>query len=78
MKQVPKTLEEIRNMTDDFLIPAQIAPILGCDPNHLRRQARCNPDLLGFPVVVLGKNNSRLKIPRLAFIRFMEGTQNVV
>ena len=78
MKQIPKTLEEIRNMPDEFLTPAQIAPILGCDPNHIRRQARRNPKLLGFHVVVLGDNDSRTKIPREAFIRFMEGVPDVI
>ena len=65
------TLDEIRGMDREFLTPAQIAPILGCDAQDVRVAARQRPELLGFAVCVIG---SRVKVPRRAFIRWMEGT----
>lgn len=70
MKQVPKTLDDIKAMTDDFLIPAQVAPILGCDPHSIRVQAHKDPTKFGFPVSCIG---SRVRISRMGFIRWMEG-----
>ena len=49
---------------------AQVAPILGSDPQTIRMQARLRPDLLPFPAVCLG---SRVKIPKEAFLRVMRG-----
>lgn len=64
------TLEDVRKIEKDFITPAIAAQVLCCDPNYIRLAAHQAPEKLGFPVVVL---NSRTKIPRLAFIRFMEG-----
>ena len=64
------TLDEIRNSTKEVLTPAEVAPILGCDPQDIRVAARMAPERLGFNVAVIG---SRVKVPRLAFIRWMEG-----
>lgn len=66
-------LDEIRGMTKDTITPAIAAKVLGCDPHWIRLAARDRPELLGFPVVRI---NSRTKIPRLAFIRYMEGQGN--
>ena len=54
----------------DPLTAAQVAPILGSDPQTIRMQARLRPDLLPFPAVCLG---SRVKIPKEAFLRVMRG-----
>lgn len=64
------TLAEIKEMTSETIAPAVAARVLGCDPQWIRIVAREHPQRLGFPVVVLG---SRVKIPRVGFIRFMEG-----
>ncbi len=64
------TLQEIKNMNSDFITPAIVGKVLQCEPQLIRVQARSNPELLGFPVVVVGRST---KIPRKAFIRFMEG-----
>ena len=64
------TLDEIRNSTKEVLTPAEVAPILGCDPQDIRVQAKQHPERLGFNVAVIG---TRVKVPRLAFIRWMEG-----
>ena len=65
-----RTLEEIRASGRDVLTPSDVAPVLGCDPHDLRVAARQGPERLGFPVVLIG---NRTKIPRIAFIKFMEG-----
>ena len=64
------TLEDVKAMERDAITPAIAAQVLGCDPHWIRAAAHQDRSLLGFPVVVL---NSRIKIPRMAFIRFMEG-----
>lgn len=62
------TLDEIRNSTKEVLTPAEVAEVLGCDPQDVRVQARTAPEKLGFPVCVIG---TRTKIPRVPFLRFM-------
>jgi hypothetical protein len=64
------TLDEIKNLPREFLRPTDIAPILGCTPYSINVQAQKDPSKLGFPVIVIG---SRVKIPKLAFIKFMKG-----
>lgn len=63
-------LEDIKNMDRDTITPAIAAKVLGCDPHYIRVAAKDKPELLGFPVSRIG---SRTRIPRLAFIKFMEG-----
>lgn len=65
------TLDEMRSLDREYLIPSEIAPILGCDQQDIRVAARQRPGLLGFNVAVIG---SRVKVPRRAFIKWMEGT----
>ena len=65
-----EALEAIKAMDDVMITPAQAAPAIGCDPHWIRIMARTRPDQLGFPVVIM---RSRTKIPRLPFIRFVEG-----
>ena len=62
------TLDEIRNSTKEVLTPAEVAEVLGCDPQDIRVQARTSPEKLGFPVIII---KSRTKIPRIPFLRFM-------
>lgn len=61
------TLDEIRNSTKEVLTPAEVAEVLGCDPQDLRIQARLAPERLGFPVIVI---KTRLKVPRIPFLRY--------
>lgn len=62
------TIEEIKNSSAVWLTPAQVAPILGVNPQTLRVMAATNPAALGFPVIVMG---SRVKIPKVPFLHFM-------
>ena len=64
------TLDEIRASTKAVLTAADVAPVLGCDPQAIRLTARRNPEWLGFPVVCVG---SRVKIPREPFLRHWTG-----
>lgn len=64
------TLDDVKRMNSDTITPAIAAQVLGCNPQWIRVAARQDKSLLGFPVVIV---RSRTKIPRLAFIRFMEG-----
>ena len=63
------TIQDLKKMTKPMITPNEAAQIIGCDPHFIRLQARVDPGKLGFPVVVL---NTRTKIPRLPFIRFVE------
>lgn len=53
-----------------YLTAAEAAKILHCDPQVLRNQARKDPAMLGFEVIVIGH---RVRIPRDPFIRYLEG-----
>ena len=64
------TLDDIKKMDREMLTPAIVAKVIHCVPYYISLQARTNPAALGFPVSVQG---SRTRIPRRAFIRWMEG-----
>lgn len=62
------TIQEMQKSERTFLLAAEVAEVLGCDPQCIRILARTDRDKLGFPVCVVGK---RTKIPRIPFLRFM-------
>lgn len=62
------TREEIMSCPDEILNAVNISGVLNANPNTIRGQAAECPELLGFPVIVMG---SRVKIPREPFIRYM-------
>lgn len=66
------TLQEIIECKKDMLTPRDIAPVLGCNPYAINIMSKQNPEGLGFPVCRVG---NRVKIPRLAFIKFMTGME---
>lgn len=70
------TIQEIIDTDKLVLTPGEIAPILGCDAQDIRVQAKQHPERLGFSVAVIG---SRVKIPKMAFLKwlgFTEGKDN--
>lgn len=67
------TLDEIRASDKLMLTPADVAGALGCDAQSVRVAAKQRPDILGFPTSVIG---SRVRIPRLAFLKWMEGNDD--
>ena len=60
-------IADLEKLDQDFLTAAQIAPVLGIDPQDLRGQAQADASKLGFPVIVTG---CRVRIPREGFINF--------
>jgi len=62
------TLREIEKSDKVCLIPAEIAEVLGADPQTIRAQAWREPERLGFPVIITG---SRIRIPRIPFLNFL-------
>lgn len=64
------TWEEIK-ASDKLILTAQdVAPVLQCDPQTLRLSVRQQKDLIGFNCCIIGQT---LRIPRMAFIKWMEG-----
>ena len=65
---IRKTMDDLKKESKAFLVAADVCAVLGCDPHYIRVAAKQKPELLGFPVVIIG---SRVKIPRIPFLRFM-------
>lgn len=70
MSRETAAIDRIRKMDSPTITPAIAADALGCDAHAIRIMARTDPQALGFPVMRVG---NRTKIPRLPFIRFLEG-----
>ena len=66
------TLNELKASDKVMLTPADVAPILHCDPHAIRLCARSYPQNLGFPVSVI---RSRTLIPREGFLNWLAGGQ---
>ena len=66
------TLDEIKNSDKATLTPAEVAAVLGCDPQGIRIMAKQCPERLGFPICVIG---TRTKIPRITFLKWLEGSE---
>lgn len=62
------TLIELIETDKVYLTPADIAPVLHCDAQSIRAQAKRDEKLLGYPVIIIG---NRVKIPRIPFLRFL-------
>lgn len=68
-ERTQEAYEQAKSSVKPYLSPAHAAILLRCDQNDLRWQARTDPSVLGFPVVII---KSRVKIPRKAFLDFYE------
>lgn len=64
------TLAELEALDTEVLTCAQVAPVLRCKPYSLHQTAMQRPQLLPFPVIVIGR---RVMIPRDAFCSAMRG-----
>ena len=60
------TLQEIMQSEQAFLLPKDIAPVMGSNPQDIRVAARLG--VLGFPVTFVG---NCCKIPRIRFLRYI-------
>lgn len=67
------TLDEIRRSDKLLLTCADIGEALGIDPQGIRVWAHQQPDKLGFPVMRYGKNGCQVRIPRMGFLKFIDG-----
>lgn len=64
------TLDDVKKMDREFLTPAEVASILKCRPQNIRALGELAPEKLGFNFCFVG---NRMKIPRVAFVKWMEG-----
>lgn len=66
------TLEEISKLDREYLIPKDIAPILGVDQYNINVQVKYDKEhginSFPFPTMLIG---SRVKIPKRAFLEAM-------
>ena len=67
-----RTLEEIEACPKSMLVPTDVAGYLNCEAYSINLQARQAPELLGFPVIVMG---TRVRIPKDGFVRFCRGLE---
>ena len=67
------TLDDIKRMDKELLTVQDVEKLLKIKGTTIRRAAREHPETLGFPVMLFGKGGKQVRIPRRAFIRFMEG-----
>ena len=63
------TYEEMLVSDKAFLLTEDVAEVLGCEAYSINAQAQQDPAKLGFPVCVTG---SRVRIPRLGFLHWMQ------
>lgn len=63
-----KTLADLMDIDREYLVPSEVAGVLGTSDQWVRVCARQQPQLLGFPTVIMG---NRVKIPRMPFLRYM-------
>ena len=68
------TIQEIRDSTKECLVPSDIAEVLGCDKYSINLQVKQDKEQgtnsFPFPTILIG---TRVKIPRKAFLKAMEG-----
>lgn len=65
-----KTLQEIEACPKAILVPTDVAGYLGCEAYSINIAARTAPELLGFPISMMG---SRVRIPKEGFLRWARG-----
>ncbi len=64
------SLKDIAQLPGEMLTPEQVASVLEMNAHTIRVQAGQNPDVFGFPVMVVG---TRVKIPKQPFLLYMRG-----
>lgn len=63
------TLAEIEALPKEMLVPADVAPYLGCNPYSINVAVK-NGREFPFPVIHIG---NRVLIPKIPFIKVMRG-----
>lgn len=76
------TLEELKASDKDCFSPHDVAGVLGTNPYTINIMLRDCPEKLGFPAFFVGRKGTRVKIPKIPFLRKMgvkvgdEGNRN--
>ena len=71
------TYQEILESEKEVLTPQDVCKVLRCDSYAISLTAYSKPETLGFPVCVIhGEKQRTVKIPRRAFINWMEGRKS--
>lgn len=65
------TLDEIKASDKVLLTAAEVATAIGADAQGIRIMAHECPEKLGFPILLCGRNGRAVRIPRLAFLKFL-------
>ena len=72
MRKADEALKALEVDDRMLLLASDIAPVLGVDPNSIRKQADVEPGALGFPVIRIG---SKTLIPRVPFLVYITGKE---
>lgn len=64
------SLMDLEQLPGEVLTPEQVATVLEMNPHTIRVHAGQDPDVFGFPVMVIG---TRVKIPKQPFLLYMRG-----
>lgn len=67
------TLDDIKRMDKELLTVQDVKKLLKVNATTIHRAAQEHPETLGFPVMIFGKGSKQVRIPRRAFIKFLEG-----
>lgn len=70
MSKATAAFEALKASAEPFVMATDVAPVLGVDAQSLRLQMKEDATALGFKVTKVG---GRTLIPRLAFLRYVEG-----
>ena len=68
-------LERIEALPKDMLVPTDICKYLGCSAYTINVATRDGKNPFPFPVIRLG---TRVKIPKMPFIKAMRGVMTIV
>ena len=69
------TLNDLEKLDKDMLVPKDIAPILGCAPYTINVLTKDGHNPFPFPIIRMG---TRVRIPKMPFIKAMRGETNEV
>ena len=64
----PPQIQKIIDYPKDSLTAAQIAPVVGKDPNTIRYMARNMPERLPFPCITGGSYDRNVRFPKWPFL----------
>ena len=69
------TLDDLERLDKEMLVPKDIAPFLGCMPYTINVATKDGHNPFPFPIIRMG---TRVRIPKMPFIKAMRGETNEV